>query len=69
MLVLSRKLDEGIIIGNNITIKILSIEDGKVKIGINAPKHVEIHREEIFEQIKNENINAANININKLKLL
>jgi len=69
MLVLKRKLDEGIVLSDNITIKILAIEDGKVKIGIDAPKHVEIHREEVYEQIKKENINATNINIDELKLL
>ncbi|MEA3422393.1 MAG: carbon storage regulator CsrA [Bacillota bacterium] len=69
MLVLTRKLDEGIVLSDNITIKILAIEDGKVKIGIDAPKHIEIHREEVYEQIKKENINAININIDELKLL
>ena len=69
MLVLTRKLDEGIVLSDNITIKILAIEDGKVKIGIDAPKHIEIHREEVYEQIKKENTNAININIDELKLL
>ncbi|MBN2258973.1 MAG: carbon storage regulator CsrA [Clostridiales bacterium] len=69
MLVLTRKLDEGIVLSGDIVIKILGIEDGKVKIGIEAPKHIEIHREEIFELIKNENKNAININIEQLKKL
>ena len=72
MLVLTRKLDEGIMLGEDICIKILSIEDGKVKIGIEAPKEIEIHRQEIFEAIKDENIKATQINpanIEQLKSL
>ena len=59
MLILSRKLDESIIIAGNIEIKIVSIEDGRVRIGINAPGNVEVHRKEIFEKIKDENREAA----------
>lgn len=72
MLVLTRKLNEGIMLGEDICIKILSIEDGKVKIGIEAPKEIEIHRQEIFEAIKDENIKATQINaanIDQLKSL
>ena len=72
MLVLTRKLNEGIMLGEDICIKILSIEDGTVKIGIEAPKEIEIHRQEIFEAIKDENIKATQINpanINQLKSL
>lgn len=61
MLVLTRKLDEGIIIDGNITLRILAIEDGKVKLGIDAPKEIEIHRQEIYEQIKMENMNATHV--------
>ena len=55
MLILTRKKDESIIINKNIEIHIISIEDGKVKIGINAPKDVEIHRSEIFDKIMESN--------------
>lgn len=58
MLVLSRKKDESLIIGDNIEITIVEIEDGKVKIGINAPKNVEINRKEIYDKIKEENESA-----------
>jgi carbon storage regulator len=55
MLILTRKKDESIIINGNIEIQIIAIEEGKVKIGINAPKDVEIHRNEIFEKIMASN--------------
>ena len=68
MLILSRKKDESIIIGGNIEIKILEIEDGKVRIGIEAPKDVDIFREELYRTIQEENIEAAktHIDINKM---
>lgn len=59
MLVLSRRTSESIIIDGNIEIKILGIEDGKVKIGIDAPKNVEIHRKEIYVEIEKENKEAS----------
>ena len=60
MLILTRKKDESIIINGNIEIQIIAIEDGKVKIGINAPKDVEIHRSEVFDKILASNKEAAN---------
>ena len=59
MLILSRKMDESIVIGENIEIKIISIEEGKVKLGISAPKDIEIHRKEVFIEIQEENKKAA----------
>jgi carbon storage regulator len=53
MLVLSRKPGETIIIGDNIRISVVSIAPGRVKIGIDAPKDVSIHREEIMEAVAN----------------
>lgn len=47
MLVLSRKKGEAIVIGNDITIVVISIEGGRVKLGIDAPQNVEVHRKEI----------------------
>lgn len=63
MLILSRKEDESIMIDGSIEVKIISIEDGKVKLGISAPKDVEIHRKEIYLQIQEENKNAAAGNV------
>lgn len=60
MLVLSRKANESLIIGKDIEIKILGIEDGKVKLGIEAPRDVEIYRKEIYVEIEEENRAASN---------
>ena len=59
MLVLSRKFDESIMIGDSVVIKVLSIQDGQVKIGIEAPKDVRILRREIYEEIHRSNAQAA----------
>lgn len=59
MLILTRKKEESIIINGNIHIQIISIEEGKVKIGIEAPKDIEIFRNEVFEKIQSSNIEAA----------
>jgi carbon storage regulator len=61
MLVITRKLDEGLVIDGDIEVVVLGIEDGKVKIGIEAPRDKKIYRKEIFESIKQENQNAINI--------
>lgn len=60
MLILSRKVDESIIIDGNIEIKIVELEDGKVKIGIEAPRHIEIMRKELYKRIQEENLAAVN---------
>ena len=58
MLILTRKKDESIIIDGNIEIQIISIEEGKVKIGINAPKNIEVYRSEVVDKIKANNKEA-----------
>lgn len=60
MLALTRKKEEAIIINGNIEVKVLQIGPDKVKLGITAPKEVEIYREEIYVQVKQSNINATN---------
>lgn len=59
MLALSRKANESIMIGNNIEITILEVKGEQVKIGINAPKSVPVYREEVYEQIRESNKEAA----------
>lgn len=59
MLVLARKKDEAIVIGDDIEIIITEITEDKVKIGINAPKHMKIFRKELLEQVKEENLQSA----------
>lgn len=59
MLVLTRRLKESIMVGDDIEISILSIEGDQVKIGISAPKNVDIHRKEIYLSIQQENSNAT----------
>jgi carbon storage regulator CsrA len=59
MLVLARKLDEAIVIGDDISIRVISIEKGVVKLGIDAPKNVSIMRNELLEDVKDANIAAA----------
>ncbi len=63
MLILTRKKDESIIIENDIEIKVLDISEGKVKIGIEAPKDIEILRKELYFSVEEENIAAAESNI------
>ncbi|MDD2449182.1 MAG: carbon storage regulator CsrA [Sulfurimonas sp.] len=59
MLVLARKLDESIIIGDNISIKVISIDKGVVKLGIDAPRDVDIIRNELIEDVRYSNIAAS----------
>jgi carbon storage regulator len=54
MLILTRRVGEALKIGDNIDITILSIKGNQVRIGINAPKDVPVHREEIYSRIKDE---------------
>ena len=54
MLVLSRKAEESMFIGDNIKITVLDIRGGQVRIGITAPQDIKIHREEIYDRINQE---------------
>ena len=62
MLILARKTGESLKIGDNITLEIISVNGNTVKIGIEAPKEVNILRKELYDLIKNENLNASNLN-------
>lgn len=67
MLVLTRKLNQVIKIGDDIEVKIISIDGEQVKIGIEAPKHIDIHRKEVYLTIQEENSKAAASTVDALK--
>lgn len=55
MLILTRKVGEVIMIGDDIMVKVLGVRSGQVKIGVEAPRALPVHRQEIFERIQSEN--------------
>jgi len=59
LLILTRKVGEAISIGDDIQISIVEIKGAQVKLGIQAPKNIEVHREEIYQKIQEENKRAA----------
>lgn len=67
MLVLARKRDQSIMIGDDIEIIIVDVHGDQVKLGITAPRHIPVHRKEIYEEIQRENIRAAEAQAEKLK--
>ncbi|MEH6986947.1 carbon storage regulator CsrA [Cytobacillus firmus] len=69
MLVLTRRLKETIMIGDDIEISILSIEGDQVKLGISAPKNVDIHRKEIYLSIQQENSSATQTDASAIESL
>ncbi len=69
MLVLTRKLGEKIQIGDDISIVIMELKGKQVKLGIEAPSNIKVHREEIYQKIQDENIRASNIEITDLSEL
>ena len=54
MLILTRRVGETVMIGNEVTVTVLGVKGNQVRIGVNAPKDVSVHREEIYERIKRE---------------
>jgi carbon storage regulator len=59
MLILTRRVGETVMIGEEVTITVLGVKGNQVRVGINAPKSVAVHREEIYERIKRENEEVA----------
>ena len=59
MLILTRKLGESITIGDDIKITFLEIRGKQIRVGVVAPKHIAVHREEIYEVIREQNVEAA----------
>lgn len=60
MLVLTRRIGETLNIGDDIQVTVLSIKGNQARIGVNAPKEIPVHREEIYERIKNEKAAGKN---------
>ena len=64
MLILTRRVGETLMIGDNISVTVLGVKGNQVRLGINAPKDVAVHREEIFERIRHEQNDGAAIEEN-----
>ncbi len=67
MLVLSRQRDETIMIGDEIEITIVDIRGDKVRLGINAPREVQVHRKEVYEAIRAENAESTEVQVDDLR--
>ncbi|MYB88457.1 MAG: carbon storage regulator CsrA [Proteobacteria bacterium] len=59
MLILTRRVGETLMIGDDVTVTVLGVKGNQVRIGVNAPRDVAVHREEIYERIRNEKTQAG----------
>jgi len=59
VLILTRKLGEGVVIGADVVVRVIEVKGGQVKLGIDAPRQTSVHREEVYQRICEENIRAA----------
>ena len=66
MLVFTRKENESLFIGDDIEVTVLAIEGNKIRIGINAPKNIDVHREEVYRRIESQNSSSkSTLSLNK----
>ena len=61
MLILTRRVDETLMVGDEVTVTVLGVKGNQVRIGVNAPKEVAVHREEIYQRIQREKTDAPEI--------
>jgi carbon storage regulator len=66
MLVLTRKLNESIMIGDSVEVTVIEVKGEQVKLGIKAPREVKVHRKEVYVAIQSENIDAAKLAVDKV---
>jgi carbon storage regulator len=59
MLILTRRVGETVMVGDDVTVTVLGVKGNQVRLGVNAPKEIAVHREEIYERIKKEQDEAA----------
>jgi carbon storage regulator len=60
MLILTRRVGETLVIGDEVTVTVLGVRGNQVRLGVNAPRHVTVHREEIYQRIQSESEGAKN---------
>ena len=69
MLILTRRVGETVMIGNEVTVTVLGVKGNQVRVGVNAPKDVAVHREEIYERIKREQDQDGNVAASNAKMV
>ena len=65
MLILTRRVGETLIVGDNVTVTVLGVKGNQVRIGVNAPKDVSVHREEIYQRIQREKAGGVETALNQ----
>ena len=65
MLILTRRVGETLVIGDEVTVTVLGVKGNQVRIGVNAPKEVSVHRQEIYDRIKQEQADAGDSDVSQ----